>query len=321
MPNPLLDLRYLRYAFAAAEHRSFRRTALTLGVPQSTVTRRIQILEARLGADIFLRHRAGVDLTLAGEQFLREARSSVDRLLQSADELASARRGIVGELRIGFVASLNRGGLRDLLATYRANFPGARVTFTEDSSQALIADVLSGRLDIAFVAGDPAVPGAKTLPLWSERLLLAMSAGHRLANEEVVPLDELAHEQFLIRHGAGREVEEYVLRHLSSLGFSPNVQTHRLGRQSLMNLVALGFGVTITADSSVVEPTLGVVYRPLVSREPYVPWSGFWNALNGNPTLKQLVALARKSARNPAVSEPFTPSAQGQGAVATPPQL
>lgn len=116
MPNPLLDLRYLRYAFAAAEHRSFRRTALTLGVPQSTVTRRIQILEARLGADIFLRHRAGVDLTLAGEQFLREARSSVDRLLQSADELASARRGVVGELRIGFVASLNRGGLRDLLA-------------------------------------------------------------------------------------------------------------------------------------------------------------------------------------------------------------
>lgn len=298
MPNPLLDLRYLRYAFAAAEHRSFRRTALTLGVPQSTVSRRIQILEARLGAEIFFRNRSGVELTPAGDRFLREARSSVDRLLQTADELASARRGGGGELRIGFVASLNRGGLRELLASYRSSYPGTRFTFTEDSSQALIADVLSGHLDIAFVAGERSVPGAKTLPLWSERLLLAMSTRHPLANEEVVPLDRLTHEHFLIRHGAGREVEEYVLRHLSTLGFSPEIQTHRLGRQSLMNLVALGFGVTITADSSVMEPTLGVVYRPLASREPCVPWSGFWNARNGNPSLKRLIALARTTTRD-----------------------
>src|SRR3546814_4274967 len=53
MPDLSLDLRHLRYALAAAQHQSFRRAAATLDVSQSTLTRRVQLLEHRIGFRIF----------------------------------------------------------------------------------------------------------------------------------------------------------------------------------------------------------------------------------------------------------------------------
>lgn len=53
MPDLSLDLRYLRYAHLAAGYGSFRRAALSIGVNQSTLTRRVQLLERRLGVALF----------------------------------------------------------------------------------------------------------------------------------------------------------------------------------------------------------------------------------------------------------------------------
>ncbi|WP_426435835.1 LysR family transcriptional regulator [Bradyrhizobium genosp. P] len=44
MPDIAFDLRYLKYAILAAETGSFRRTAEVLGISQSTLSRRVQLL-------------------------------------------------------------------------------------------------------------------------------------------------------------------------------------------------------------------------------------------------------------------------------------
>jgi DNA-binding transcriptional LysR family regulator len=56
----------LRYAVAAAHHRSFRRAADALGVKQSTLSRCIRQMEDRLGIAVFERSSGGVRLTAAG---------------------------------------------------------------------------------------------------------------------------------------------------------------------------------------------------------------------------------------------------------------
>ena len=45
VPDLALDLRYLKYAMLVAEHGSFRRAASILNLSQSTISRRIQLLE------------------------------------------------------------------------------------------------------------------------------------------------------------------------------------------------------------------------------------------------------------------------------------
>ena len=63
VPDLALDLRYLRYALVAAELGSFRRAAAALAVRQPTSSRRVQLLEHRLGFVLFERDRGGVQLS------------------------------------------------------------------------------------------------------------------------------------------------------------------------------------------------------------------------------------------------------------------
>ncbi|EKD61788.1 MAG: Transcriptional regulator, LysR family, partial [uncultured bacterium] len=56
------------------ETRSFHRTAERLNVTQSTVSARVQTLEAAVGARLFTRSRAGTDLTTEGLRFESHAR-------------------------------------------------------------------------------------------------------------------------------------------------------------------------------------------------------------------------------------------------------
>jgi len=135
MPNLALDLRYLRSAIAAAEHGSFLQAAIVLNVSQSTVIRRIQLLEHRLGFAIFLRDRKGARLTPACENFLKEATPGMNQL-RRAIQLASARhRGEHGELNIGILASLASGFLQLALKEFRERNPAVKVILHEGTAQ------------------------------------------------------------------------------------------------------------------------------------------------------------------------------------------
>lgn len=68
MPTEI-GLRHLRYVELSATCGSFRKAAVTLGVQQSAVSRRIRDLEDALGAALFIRHSGGVVLTEAGTRW------------------------------------------------------------------------------------------------------------------------------------------------------------------------------------------------------------------------------------------------------------
>ena len=64
----------LRYFATVARHGSIREAAEELNVAQSALSRQIQKLEQDFGVPLFQRHARGVELTSAGEIFLRHAR-------------------------------------------------------------------------------------------------------------------------------------------------------------------------------------------------------------------------------------------------------
>ena len=70
------ELRHLCHFVAAAEHGSFRKAGIALGIQESAISRRIRDLEDHLGASLFQRRSTGVTLSLAGQRFLRRARTA-----------------------------------------------------------------------------------------------------------------------------------------------------------------------------------------------------------------------------------------------------
>lgn len=293
MPDLALDLRHLKYAILVAEHGSFRRTADVLNISQSTVSRRIQLLERRLGVHLFERSKSGVRLTFAGERFIRDASLGAEQLQRAVSDLVLAQRGNLGELRIGLMASLAAGFLADLLRSFRARFPRVTITLEEASSQLNVAGVLNGRLDVAFVTGEPTVAGCFTRKLWDERIIIALPSGHSQATSQIVKWDEVRDETFLVTaDGPGQEIEDYIIRQLSNLGFRPTILVQKVGRENLLNMVANGFGLTLTTHSTIGTTYSGVTFIPIGGINECVSSSVVWPASSQNPTLKELLALS-----------------------------
>ncbi|WP_372027372.1 LysR family transcriptional regulator [Tistrella mobilis] len=292
MPDISYDLRYLRYAILLAEHGSFRRTAEILSISQSTVSRRIQLLERRIGVKLFERHRWGTRPTLAGERFLKEASVGAKHLNQAVDSVAQAKRGSIGLLRIGLMACLSSGFLSELLAAYRRRFPAIEVIFEEATSQINANALLDGRLDIAFMPGDPQLPGCRAERLWEETIYIAIPAWHRTASLEAVRWEDVGHETFLLKADATRtEIEDYLIRQLCECGLNPKISVQHIGCENLLNIVGQGFGVTVVTSSVVGVVYPGVRFIPIADGKEKFSFSAAWSATNPNPALKFLVDM------------------------------
>src|SRR3546814_17721106 len=88
--------------------------------------------------------------------------------------------------------------------------------------------------------------------------------------------------------GYGPEVEGMLSRHVSTLGHLEKVSIHQVGRENLMNMVGMGFGLTLASAS-----TLGVVYRgvkfvPVVADHDPLRVSAVWSAKHDNAELQRL---------------------------------
>lgn len=298
MPDLALDLRYLKYAILAAENGSFRRTAELLNVPQSTVTRRIQLLEHRVGIALFERSRKGARVTAAGEAFLKEAGIGAEHLQRAVDRVSLVKRGHSGRLCIGLMASLGQGFLAELLGGFHDYYPDIEIILEEATSQINASGVLSGRLDAAFIPGDPILPGCRSQRLWNEKIYAALPDGFEPSSPSLVTWNELRNENFLVTaDAAGPEVEAHLVRRISSSGFRPRISVQRVGRENLLNMVARGFGVTLTTSSTMGVSYPGIRFLPVDDRDDTVSSSAVWSTTNRNPALENLMKFTTEHAR------------------------
>lgn len=136
---------------------SFNRTAERLGVTQSTVSARIQALEASLERKLFTRSRAGTQATAAGQRFADHA-----RLLRH--EWNEARRDVLhaGDhtraLRIGLQNELATTHLSRWMAEFRQAIPDASFYIDLDYSTQMSSDILIGELDMAVLFSPRYIP-------------------------------------------------------------------------------------------------------------------------------------------------------------------
>ncbi|WP_063769452.1 MULTISPECIES: LysR family transcriptional regulator [unclassified Rhizobium] len=303
MPDLALDLRHLRDAMLVIQYGSLRRAAEATDVSQSTLSRRVQSLERRLGIVLFERTKTGTRPTLAGERFLRNAEFGAEHLRRAVGDIALIKKGFVGGLRIGVMGSFAQGPLADLLATYRERFPKIEVRISEGTSHAHALAVLNGRIDAAFIVGEPHLPGCDTRHFYDEALFAAIPADHALASRTRLAWEDLRDETLLVMaDGSGPEVEGIIARHISCLGFRPEIAVHQVGRDNLMNMVGKGYGLTLVVSSILGATYPGVRFIPIEPAE-IVTWSVVWPRNNANPALKRLLELCDAVVR-PAMTAP-----------------
>jgi DNA-binding transcriptional LysR family regulator len=293
-----IPLTSLVQTLAVAEYLNFRHAANVLGVSQSSVSTRVKLLEQELGIMLFERLPRGVRLTNAGRRFVEEVAAGVERLDHAVKTAGMLARGEDGLIRVGVHALHPVGFLIDLLNRYRELHPRVDIQITEGATRDTLMQLRAENLDVTFVAGTPVVPDCHSRPMWTEPLVVAIATNHPLAGSEAITWDDLASESFLARQGGmGQQVEDHIVLRLASRWPQPSIQRFDVGRDTLMSMVAQGYGMTLaTMDlSHVTFP--GVVFRSLLDDTEPIVFSVVWSPNNGSPILRDFLSLANKMKR------------------------
>jgi DNA-binding transcriptional LysR family regulator len=289
-----VDLQHLRYAVAAADHGSFRRAAEILLLQQSTLSRCIRQLEHSLGMTVFERSSGGVRATTAGRHFLRTARSIVEQMDSLVNSAYHVGRGEAGRLSVGFYTSISAGNLLATLVDFKKRFSQIDVCLKESSRVRLVTALRNGALDIAIATSELPLLADQGMPLWSERILLALLEEHPLAGKDVVHWTDLRGETVLLsQYDPGRELEDLLMSKLVSPEDRPKIARHDVSRGIIKSLIAAGFGVSLVTESDIGANFSRLTYRELRdgTGPSRVGFSAHWRSDNDNPALANFLKL------------------------------
>ena len=189
-----MELRHLRYFVAVAETLHFTRAAEMLGISQPPLSQQIQRLEHEIGTPLLKRLTRGVELTEAGSAFLPDAIQIVQQADNALEKARGVARGISGQMSLGFASSVAFGQpVFDLIRRFKARYPAITLTTREENMALLMQDLQEGLLDAAFIRLPCESSKAFNLKvIATERMLVALPAGHALGHQRSVALSQLA---------------------------------------------------------------------------------------------------------------------------------
>jgi DNA-binding transcriptional LysR family regulator len=247
-----MDFNTLKIFRSVARAGSISRAAEELHYVQSNVSARIQQLEERLGATLFVRQSRGMRLTAAGETLI----SYADRILNMREEAIQAVLSTTqgkGLLKIGVMESTLAIRLPDVLHDFVARYPDINLDIQTGATDTLLDAVVNHRVDGAFIGGDIKSSQVKSVYLLSEEIVLITSTS-------MTSPDQCAFKKLIVfRQGcAYRAFGEQWLR---EQGYSP-VKITELGTlDGILTCVSAGIGITFLPKSVAEKHFLGQKIR------------------------------------------------------------
>ena len=185
------DLRDIVHFVEVARSRSFSQAAARLGLPPSTLSRRIAELEAGLGTQLLVRTTRRVDLTEAGALFLSRCEEIVEAARGARAELSELTRRPRGTLRLSVTPDFATTFLPPVIAAFCARYPEIELHLDLSPRR---ADILIEGVDVAIRIGMPTEPYLFTRKLMvAHRGLFASPAYLAACGHPKSPQDLLEH--------------------------------------------------------------------------------------------------------------------------------
>jgi len=179
---------------AIIERGSFIAASTHLKIPKTTVSRKIEELEGRLGVRLLQRTTRKMSLTEAGQAYYEHCErilAEIDEAERAVGQLAEAPRG---NLRVSASFSIGSRFLGRLLPDFLKRYPDVRVNLLLSN---ITEDLVDGNFDLAIRAGRLADSSLASRSLGHFRSRLVASAGY--VKERGLPQtpDELAEHRTL----------------------------------------------------------------------------------------------------------------------------
>ena len=295
-----MELHQLRCFVAVAEELHFGHAAQKLDMLPASMSRHIRLLEDGLGTRLMVRTTRNVALTDDGLTLLDEAKQILQHVDTVMDRFSSKRQDQNLILRVGAIDSAAAGLLPLLLHDFREDNPDVEVQLLEDKSLRLVPKLLSGRLDLAFIRyAERPDRKLKTMFLFHETAVVAMSTNHRLADNEDVSIEDLAEEPLIVPERRSRpHSHDLTIKLFAEAGLQARVVQLAGEKQTIVNLVAAEIGLAIVPQWTSRLAVTGVRYIPLRASDENVmnklPLSVAWVKGVRDPVRDAMIAILQR---------------------------
>lgn len=262
----MLDVRRLRLLRELARRGTIAAVAEALAFSPSAVSQQLGVLEREAGLPLLERTGRRVRLTPAGQNLVRHAEAILEHLEQADADLAEARGGLAGALRIGAFPTATRAIVPAALIALARRHPGLEPMVCETDPAAVAHALRAGDLDVALVHAYDLVPaagepGLATEPLYAEAMYLAApadgppppAADPDAAPDQGAVLRTHAEDPW-ITATPGTLCHAMTVRACQAAGFTPRVR-HRVDEfATVLALVAAGQGVAVVPQLGITAP-------------------------------------------------------------------
>jgi DNA-binding transcriptional LysR family regulator len=289
-----MELRHLRYFVAVAEKLHFTKAAEQLHISQPPLSQQIQNLEEELGVKLFERGKRSIHLTDAGIFFLKEAKQILLHVEQAAETTRRVDRGETGRLAVGFVGSLVHTFLPKVFRLFRERFPHVELVIYELNSGEQIKALFDKRIDIGFLYPSFRDERLQFHTIIRAPIILAIPEEHPLSRHRKINVKELSQEFFIAFTRASEPVGRDILISIChSTGFSPKIAQEASQIQTVLGIVASGFGICFLPDHIKNIKRAGVLYKSLSGSPPKVDLAVAWKNDNHSPLIESFVRVSK----------------------------
>ncbi|HKX95754.1 MAG TPA: CysB family HTH-type transcriptional regulator [Methylibium sp.] len=264
-----MNLHQFRFVQEAARRNlNLTETAKALHTSQPGISKAILELEDELGIDIFARHgkrlkritEPGRQVLAAIETIMRE----VGNLKRIGEEYSQQD---AGTLSIATTHTQARYVLPEPVAALRKRHPKVAISLHQGTPEQVAQMLLDETAEVGLATESlAAIEALVTLPCYDWQHMIVLPAGHALAAQERLSLEQLAHEPLITYHPSftGRTKIDDAF---AAQGFEPNVVLEAIDSDVIKTYVRLGLGVGIVAEMAVRDdPACGpggdLVVRP-----------------------------------------------------------
>lgn len=272
----MLDAKRLRVLREVARAGSFSGAADALSYTQSAISQQIAALEREAGTVLIERGGRGIRLTDAGRALVEHAERILAGLAAAEAELEAIADLRGGRLRLASFPTAGATLLPLAVAEFSSRHPEVELSLVEAEPEQSVPRVRAGELDLALTVDyvgmprapyQPSLQGIDSDELIEDPMYVALPAGHPLAGQDQVRLEQLDDEAWIQGDSAGMCGAMH--RHAClSAGFEPRVSFESDDYSVVQGLVAAGVGVALLPMLALANRREDIEIRSLGSEAP-----------------------------------------------------
>ena len=205
--------------------------------------------------------------------------------------------GRIGALTIGHNNSISAGHLRETIKTYREAFTDVVIRLVEAGHKILSAGLNTALVDLVIGSENIIyLSGLRCDPVWTERLMVAISCDHPLAQQDFVSWPDLASEVIVLTANDLRPaILDQLLGKPPPTGGSLLITLQETSRESMLSMLGISRDISIrcTCGTGVIYPNVAYREVRVQDEQSWVQYSAFWGSENNNPALRRFLGFLR----------------------------